>query len=114
MKTLALLMGLSLVSTPAFAQTITVNEASAHIGQTATVKGVVDEVHTSGKGNIFLDLGGRYPNQSFTGVIFSQNTGAFPNAGSLEGKTVDINGPVKLYHGKPEIILRSASQLKVE
>lgn len=114
MRTITLLFGLIILSTPTFAQTITASEASNYIGKTVTVKGVVDEVHTSGKGNTFLDLGGKYPDQAFTGVIFSESTGAFPQVHALEGKTVEINGPVQLYHGKPEVILKSASQLKAK
>ncbi len=114
MKTIALLFGLSVLSTPALAQTISATEASAHVGETVTVRGVVDEVHTTGRGTTFLDLGGTYPDEAFTGVIFSEDVGAFPNAQSLEGRTVDISGPVQLYHGRPEIILRSATQLKPE
>ena len=111
-RTIGLIFGLIILSTPALAQTVTATEASGYVGKTVTVKGVVDEVHTSGKGNTFLDLGGKYPDQAFTGVIFSESAGAFPQVHTLEGKTVEISGPVQLYHGKPEVILKSASQLK--
>jgi len=33
---------------------------------------------------------------------------------SLDGKIVDITGPVRLYKGRPEIILKSADQIKVK
>ena len=65
-------------------------------------------------GVTFLDLGGRYPNEAFMAVIFSGDAGKFPNVHALEGKTVDITGPVRLYKGKPEIILRDAGQLKAK
>jgi DNA/RNA endonuclease YhcR with UshA esterase domain len=32
----------------------------------------------------------------------------------LQGKTVEVSGLVKLYKGKPEIVLESPSQLKTE
>ena len=112
MKAIGLVFGLSVLAAPTFAQTITATEASGYVGKTVTVKGVVDEVHTSGKGNTFLDLGGKYPDQAFTGVIFLESAGAFPQVHALEGKTVEINGPVQLYHGKPDVILKSASQLQ--
>ena len=41
-------------------------EAAKHVGETATVTDRVDGVHQSGKGNIFLNMGGKYPNQAFT------------------------------------------------
>jgi hypothetical protein len=55
----------------ALAQTAAVipaNEAAAHIGEYATVEGVVAKVFTSRSGNTFLNIGAAYPNQTFTGV----------------------------------------------
>jgi hypothetical protein len=55
-----------------FAQTSTVipdTEAEKHIGQDVTVEGVVTAVTTSRKGNTFINFGGVYPNQTFTGWI---------------------------------------------
>jgi hypothetical protein len=56
----------------ALSQTSTVipaNEAPAHVGEYATVEGVVVKVFTSNKGNTFLNFGAAYPNQTFTGWI---------------------------------------------
>lgn len=112
MKPLLLFVGLALISTPALAQAIPPENAAAHIGQTVTVEGVATEVHTDDRSGVtFIDMGGRYPNHLFTGVIFSDSAGTFPNVHSIEGRAVDISGQVRLYKGKPEIILRSASQL---
>ncbi len=62
----------ALATKVAAAQTTTVipaNEAAAHIGEYATVEGVVAKVFTSDKGNTFLNIGASYPNQTFTGWI---------------------------------------------
>ena len=88
-------------------------DAANHIGETITVEGVVSEVHVSPKAT-FIDLNGRYPNEEFTGVIWSEDTGAFSGVGGYEGKTVDITGTVQMYRGRPEIILRSQSQIQIE
>lgn len=93
---------------------ITPEVASAHVGETATIRGVVVEVYTSRSGVTFLDMGARYPDNSFAVVIFPEDAGKFPDVGSLSGKVVDVTGSVRLYKGKPEIILRSADQLKAE
>jgi hypothetical protein len=45
---------------------IQANEAAAHIGQYATVEGVVAKVFTSKTGYTFLNLGPVYPKQTFT------------------------------------------------
>ena len=49
--------------------TISASEAAQHIGRNPTVEGVVTAVTTSGKGNTFINFGGVYPNQTFTGWI---------------------------------------------
>src|SRR5579859_5321504 len=91
---------------PAFAQTITPSEAQSHVGEHVTVEGIVSEVHhaTSGRAT-FIDMGGRYPNNVFTAVIFSGDAPKFPSVDSLQGKTIDITGTITLYKKRPEIIL---------
>jgi len=85
------------------------------VGQTVTVEGVVSEVHTAASGRAtFIDIGGRYPNNTFTAVIFSRDVTKFSNVDALNGKTVDITGPVRLHNGKPEIILNDPGQLKAK
>lgn len=86
-----------------------------NVGEAATVEGVVDEVHVARKsGTIFIDMGGQYPNNTFTAVIWPENAGSFPNVSSLYGQTVKVTGTLQLYQGKQEIILREASQLRTE
>lgn len=96
------------------APTYTPEEAAKHVGETATVTGRVDGFHQSGKGNIFLNMGGKYPNQCFTGFIPSSSAGQFPNAQQYEGKTVSVSGKIQLYKGKPEIIVTSPAQIRAE
>jgi DNA/RNA endonuclease YhcR with UshA esterase domain len=112
MKTLVLALGFAVIAAPAFAQAIAPADAKAQVGKTVTVEGMVDNVHTTPAGNTYIDMGGHYPNNTFAAVIFSSDTSKFPNVSALKGKTVDITGPVKLYKDKPEIILKSADQLK--
>ena len=59
---LALVSAASIIAQPS---TYTAAEATKHVGETATVSDKVDGVHQSGKGNIFLNMGGKYPNQAF-------------------------------------------------
>jgi DNA/RNA endonuclease YhcR with UshA esterase domain len=109
---LALFVGA--VATLAIAQaprTYPPEEAAKHVGETATVKGMVDGFHQSGKGNIFLNMGGKYPNQSFTAFIPSGSAGQFSNPQQYDGRTVSVTGKIELYKGKPEIIVRSPSQI---
>lgn len=100
--------GLSTAETPpVYAAT----EAAKHIGENATVSDRVDGVHQSGKGNIFLNMGGKYPNQAFTAYIPSGSAGQFPDYQKYDGQTVAVSGKIALYQGKPEIVVTSPSQL---
>jgi DNA/RNA endonuclease YhcR with UshA esterase domain len=97
---------------PAQAQTIAPSETKAHVGQPVTVEAAITDVHVAAKsGATFIDMGGEFPDNNFVAVIFADDAAKFPNASALEGKTVTITGTVQMYQGKPEIILKSASQL---
>jgi DNA/RNA endonuclease YhcR with UshA esterase domain len=92
----------------------TAADAAKHVGETATVTDRVDGVHQSGKGNIFLNMGGKYPNQAFTAFIPSGSAGQFSNPQQYEGKTVSVSGKITLYRGKPEIVVTSSSQISAQ
>lgn len=118
MKFLAsLLLALSLAifaPVTASADPITPAEAAQHVGDAAIVEGVASQVHYDKKSGVtFINMGGRYPNHTFYAVIFRDRSDLFPGVQSIEGKRVSISGTVKLYKGKPQIILRKASQLVV-
>ena len=91
--------------------TYTATDAAKHVGETATVMDRVDGVHQSGKGNIFLNMGGKYPNQAFTAFIPSSSAAQFSQPEQFQGRTVAVSGKITLYHGKAEIIVTSPSQI---
>ena len=107
----AAIAALAIAQTP---PTYTPAEAAKHVGETATVTGKVDGFHQSGKGNIFLNMGGAYPNQAFTAFIPSGSAAQFANAQQYEGKTVSVSGKIQLYKGKPEIIVTSSGQISAQ
>ena len=92
--------------------TIPPQQAGSHVGQTVTVEGTVSEVHTARSGSAtFIDMGGEYPDNAFAGVIFASDMGTVGDVSDLAGKTVDINGEVRTYHGRPEIVVSSRDQI---
>lgn len=98
-----------------YAGTISPEQAGSHIGQLVTVEGVVTEVHTARSGSAtFIDMSGIYPNNAFTGVIFARDMAAVGDVSAFAGRTVDISGTVQLYRNRPEIIIRSASQIRAK
>jgi hypothetical protein len=96
-------------SVPIGAQTMTAipaNLAAGHIGQYATVEGVVAKVFTIKSGNTFLNIGAAYPNQTF--IVWIPPASSVSNSPILSGierKRVKITGPhrdVQRKAGKPD------------
>jgi DNA/RNA endonuclease YhcR with UshA esterase domain len=90
-------------------------DAAGHIGETATVCGVVASAKYEANAKsqpTLLDLGKAYPNAVFTAVVYGENRAKFgtPET-SLRGKRVCVTGKISDYHGKAEIVLTDPSQL---
>jgi DNA/RNA endonuclease YhcR with UshA esterase domain len=102
----------------ATAPTISVKDAGDHVGEYITVEGRVANVFTSRAGNTFLNFGAAHPHQIFSATVFERYADAFADEfgdlADLEGKRVRITGKLKVYQGKPQIILESTSQLAVD
>jgi DNA/RNA endonuclease YhcR with UshA esterase domain len=112
MKAFILAVLLTLTAVPALAETIPAAEAKNHIDKDITVEGVVSEVHHAASGRaIFIEIGGRYPTNPFSAIIFNDEFSKFPSVDSLAGKTVDVTGRIKEYRGRTEIILNDPAQL---
>jgi hypothetical protein len=85
-----------------------------HVGEKMTVESVVSGVYTAPSSNVtFIDMGGSYPDNLFAGVIFASDASEVGDVSGLTGKTVELTGTIQLYKGRPEIVLKSADQIKV-
>ena len=91
-------------------------EAGKYLGRELIIEGkVADAYHDSKNNTVFFNFEKVYPNQCFTGVIFSSNLYKFvqnPEDYYLN-KTVRIMGEVKEYQGRPEIILETPNQIEI-
>lgn len=94
------------------AGTIKPSSAGKHIGQNATVKGYVADVHITKK-VAYLNFDNKYPNHTFTGVIFARSFSVFDDLEQYEGKNVELTGEISEYKGKPQIILENKNQIKI-
>ena len=95
--------------------TVKDSEAAQYVGKNVEVRGLVVAVYTSKKGNTFLNFGGKYPNQTFTGYIPAGSELAGDRwTVTLQGNVIGITGTVELYQEKPEIKVMSRSQIKGE
>jgi hypothetical protein len=97
------------------AEPILPEDAKNHIGQSVAVSGLVEQVSVSRKGHAFLNFGGHYPNQIFTGYVPARNVGTVGGEEflrSLADTVVTISGKVELYKGKPEIVILSSTLIE--
>jgi hypothetical protein len=97
------------------AATVSPEDAVSHIGESATVCGVVAsaEYETNAQSQpTLLDLGKPSPNAIFTAVVYGDNRPKFgtPEV-SLLGKRICVTGQISDYQGKAEIVLTDPSQL---
>jgi hypothetical protein len=88
-------------------------EAAKHEGEFASVRGFVADVYFSEKA-VFMNFEKKYPDHVFTAVVFKSDWSKFQNLNQYKGKYVKITGVIKIYKGKPEIILKSPEQIEIE
>jgi hypothetical protein len=73
----------------------------------------VVSVHRTKAGNVFLNFGADYPNQTFTGAVLNPSDPKLEHLEGLAGKRVAVKGVIQLYKGKAEIVVESAGQIEV-
>lgn len=101
-------------SLPAFAASscLTITDAAKHIGATKCVSGKVVRVKQGSKGTHFFDFCEDYRTCPFTVVVFASDLKQVGDVRRLEGRHIEINGEIKSYDGRAEIILSRPSQLR--
>jgi hypothetical protein len=93
-----------------YSKRITTGDAKNHNGEMMTVFGTVSEIHVTPKGTVLLDMDGRFPNEQFTAVWLPPGA-PVGSLQSLDGKAISVKGIIQDFRGKPEIILKSMSQI---
>lgn len=89
-------------------------EAGKHAGDEAIVTGKVASVSKTGKGTTYVNFGEKFPRQTFSGVVFAKDADKVGDLSQFEGKTVALTGRIELSpDGKPQIVIKSADQLKL-
>ena len=118
MKLLRFFFAVTLLCTlPLLAEnTYTADQAKNHVGERATVCGVVASAHfASSKGQpTFLNLDNPYPDLIFTVLIWGNDRAKFgtPERDYM-GKNIFVTGTIQRYRNSPEIVARDLSQIAV-
>ncbi len=114
---LALFLLIALAGKPALAANLTADQAKNHVGENATVCGVVASTHYArgSRGNpTFVNLDKPYPNQVFTILIWGEDLAKFsPKPSTWDGKRVCVTGVITSYRGSPEIVAKTPEQITV-
>ena len=105
---------LCLLSSAARAKCIPYTEAPSHVGESVCVSGKVLKVAEGKKGAWFLNLCEDYKTCPFNVVVFARDLRNVGDIRRLAGKDIELYGKIKLYGGRPEIILKDGRQLHGE
>lgn len=103
-----------LLAPVAFAKCIPIEEAAQKVGDETCVRGTVVHVSQSKNGTWFLNYCADYRKCPFTVVIFARDLRNVGDVRMLKDKTIEVFGKIRLYDGRPEIVLRNARQLDGE
>ena len=105
-KLLAAVAALGLWVLPSDATFVAPNDAANHVGQNATVCGVVALTNFDADTQFwptFLDFGGPYPNQVFTAVIYGADRAKFgTRKTTMQGKLVCVTGQIREGSGQAQ------------
>ena len=94
--------------------TITPAAAARHVGQEVIVEGTVSQIATTVNLTTHINFGGLYPNHVFTATILKASQSLFTGVrAKFEGKVARVQGVVRLYRGKPEIMIDEPGQLRL-
>lgn len=90
-------------------------KAKNYYGQKLIVEGEIVDTYRSKTNTVFLNFKKPYPNQCFSAVLFSSYQYKFVQNPEFYylNKTVRIFGEIKNYKGKPQIILKSPTQIEI-
>ncbi len=104
---------------PGDGPTLRPEQAAAHVGETATVCGTVNQARflpgVEGRPT-FLNFGGRHPDQAFTAMIWGESRGRFDAAPdrAYRGARLCVAGRITEHEGVPQIEVLGPGQLRVE
>jgi TonB family protein len=104
---------LSLLTAASALPTISPADAAKYVGKEVVVVGTIDQMATTVNLTTHINFGGRYPNHVFTATILRARQPLFSGVRELDGKLVEVQGVVKLYRNKPEIMLTDPTQIRL-
>lgn len=87
-------------------------QTAKYIGKNAVVTGYIADVYKNEK-VAYLNFDAKFPKNSCAAVIFKDDFKKFGDVNRFKNKNIEVSGIISEYNGKPQIILKSASQVKI-
>ncbi|MBS1493348.1 MAG: hypothetical protein JST55_07555 [Bacteroidetes bacterium] len=87
-------------------------QTAKYIGKNAVVTGYIADVYKNEK-VAYLNFDGKFPKNTCAAVIFKDDFAKFGDVNRFKNKNVEVSGIISEYNGKPQIILKSTSQVKI-
>jgi len=88
-----------------------IGEAGKHVGENKCIVGKVLRVKAGARGVHYVDFCEDQMSCPFNVVVFGSDLKDVGDVRRLAGRVIEIRGPVKMYNGRAEIILKRVSQL---
>ncbi len=110
----AVLFLLTVASRLLDAECVPFTEAAKHVGSSRCITGQVVKVTRLQSGTTFLNFCQDYRTCPFQVVVFRGDLRHVGDVRELEGRTIEIQGEIKEYDRRAEIVLRDARQLRGE
>ena len=95
----------------AAAHPVPARDAALHTGERVEVFGLVAEVRRLRRGSVAIDLDTRYPREAFTLYVPRDDVENFEDLRRFRHKIIAVLGVVKIYKGRPEIVLEFPDQI---
>jgi len=111
LRTLPCFLVFSAIPLFAASDCLPIRQASQHVGETKCITGKVLHGKVGPKGVRFIGFCEGRAACPFSVVVFASDLKDVGDVRRLEGRVIEIHGPVKLYDGRAEIILNRVSQL---
>jgi hypothetical protein len=83
----------------------------SELGRDVTLDVHIEEVSRPKNGNIYLNIGGKFPDVLLTLVIFEKNLAFFGDVDIVAGENLRVMGKLTEYKGALQIIVESRKQI---
>jgi len=106
--------GAAVAAAPVLTGEYDYTQASAHVGEYASIRGTLIDAHSSAAGTVFLDFCRSYRNCPFSGVIFADDAKQFGDLSRYVGTEIALTGKISSYQSRAEIIIRAPNQIRAD